>query len=246
MPIEKDSTVPRPLLQKAVTEIILANHVNQFIGFLAEIGYICASLSASNSENVPLNQLEQDFQFLQELFVREFIFVPGQTFDRFYSALTRLETAKVVRIHENVVEIQDSEAVKQLNNFLMAKAMKQLNNFLMPFVRSYSLTLNTIRSFGPRLHLFSSKTVIPKIQQEIAKMIEDDPKNAISLRLSFLSKEIINNAFHFATHNQLVHVKAWNSLELDSDKMNSFLNRLTRFDVMVADAVPTPTLRSRI
>uniref|UniRef100_A0AC34Q7D2 GPAT/DHAPAT C-terminal domain-containing protein n=1 Tax=Panagrolaimus sp. JU765 TaxID=591449 RepID=A0AC34Q7D2_9BILA len=234
MPIEKDSTVPRPLLQKAVTEIILANHVNQFIGFLAEIGYICASLSASNSENVPLNQLEQDFQFLQELFVREFIFVPGQTFDRFYSALTRLETAKVVRIHENVVEIQDSEAVKQLNNFLM------------PFVRSYSLTLNTIRSFGPRLHLFSSKTVIPKIQQEIAKMIEDDPKNAISLRLSFLSKEIINNAFHFATHNQLVHVKAWNSLELDSDKMNSFLNRLTRFDVMVADAVPTPTLRSRI
>jgi len=235
MLIDRDSRVSKHLLQKAVTSIVFANYSNQIMPFLAELCYIASSLQNSEEdEKITVEELKTDFQFFEKLFDREFITVPGETQKKFYFALERLKHLNIVRVEQNLVFPVDNEVLSQLNKFLM------------PFIRSYSLNFGVLFSLAPRLHLLDSKTIIPALQSEIAKALEEDIRNN-HLRLSFLSSDLVKNSFHQAVLSKAIIVKAWHALELDKAKMNSLITRLNKFnDSPTVDSIGNSSLRSRL
>jgi hypothetical protein len=220
------------LLSKSVTSIIFSNYANQAMFYIYQIGYICASLisnkySTHSTSLMSFKGLKNDFGFLQELFVYEFIFVPGEIENDLNEAIERLSEANIIQIknngeNNNVIEINDKNAVHQISRLIT------------PFIRVYALIFKLLLSIEKSTlqNLSPKTTIFSYLQKEISKIIESEKTNGSNnSRLAFLNNEVIKNAFHTLLKKKILLIKPWNEIVIDRITLNLVAQKLEKFNV---------------
>jgi glycerone phosphate O-acyltransferase len=226
------------LLSKSVTSIIFSNYANQAMFYIYQIGYICASLisnkySTHSTTLLSFKGLKNDFGFLQELFVYEFIFVPGEIENDLNEAIERLSEANIIQIKNNGGNRNNNNEDNTIIEINDENAVHQISRLIIPFIRVYALIFKLLLSIEKStLEQLSPKTTIfSYLQKEISKIIESEQRNGSNSRLAFLNNEVIKNAFHTLLKKKILLIKPWNEIVIDRITLNLVAQKLEKFNV---------------
>lgn len=183
------SVLPDMLRDEAAIMLMLASYRNQLLHVLIRPSLVVIAAGNSTSLEKNCQELQIAFQFLREIFYKEFIFSPGHAMDDFEEGYQFLHDAGA---------FQDDGSVLHFN----ARG-KKLSMFLKGLVRPFLTCYASVCKYMSEHHQSCEiKQLSNQIQLWISQNVQQDP--AI---LESLSKDMISNAIHGAYRIDAVDLK---------------------------------------
>uniref|UniRef100_A0A914UZ98 Phospholipid/glycerol acyltransferase domain-containing protein n=1 Tax=Plectus sambesii TaxID=2011161 RepID=A0A914UZ98_9BILA len=190
-----DGRVPAEIVGTAVPRIVLANYANKMLHLFADVGYVALALR-NRSSSRPVDDVFEDFRFLQTILNRDFVCVPSEEHSSFEEAVDRLEKAGAISRQSGGIDVHSSADLLALTNLLT------------PFLVAYIIIYRSILS-QPGRH-WTESDLVAFAQQHIAALLLSNTINQhtvasassssssssmVGVRHSMLSTDLLKNAF---------------------------------------------------